>query len=459
MSKYLKAFALLLFTLVCSSLFSQNLQRRAMLGLILSPVTEEAAKELKVNGADGAFVKKIIPNSTAALLKLQEKDIITSINSVKVKNPDGLIAVTSKLQTGADINLTVHRNGKTLNIKGKMAPMPEETTANGKVIYDEVKINSGYVRSIIRVPDNQNQKHPVIFYIPGYGCGSTDFIIKSSSEKMLIDEFINAGFAVFTIEKPGIGDSKGKRHCNEIGFWEQMEIYREGYKKMVSYNQVDAEKVFLFGHSLGGTIAPVIAEEFPTKGMAVYGVVGKPWMEYLFNLFREQRAIANDNFMEIEDDMRLIIPMLHDFFILKKSPEELVVQNQDYKRILEDVMGAELSKGTMFGRHYTFKQEINEVNLTKALKNAAVPLLAIYGEADLPAINPSGARAMVDIVNYYYPGKGTYLFIPETDHGMMKTGTMEEYVKTKHGGQQTAKEPEFNRELPEKVIEWLKGLK
>jgi len=43
---------------------------------------------------------------------------------------------------------------------------------------------------------------------------------------------------------------------------------------------VDQDNVFIVGHSMGGVFAPILAAEFPVKGIAVYGTVVKTWTEY-----------------------------------------------------------------------------------------------------------------------------------------------------------------------------------
>src|SRR5687768_6160004 len=86
--------------LFASETFSQNLKRRAFLGVQLSPVTDSLAKAHKLKGNDGARVMRIIPNSTAETLKLQPNDVILEVNKKYVKNPNEVVALARAFQPG-----------------------------------------------------------------------------------------------------------------------------------------------------------------------------------------------------------------------------------------------------------------------------------------------------------------------------------------------------------------------
>jgi hypothetical protein len=139
--------------------------------------------------------------------------------------------------------------------------------------------------------------------------------------------------------------------------------------------------------------------------------------------------------------------------VMKKTPSELA-KNPAYKRKLEEKYGFD-GKDHLFGRHYTFLQELGQVPVNKAWKDAATNTLAIYGEADVPAIDEDGAKMIAEVVNAYYPGKGTYEFLPRTDHGFMEVGTKQDYVKLMQSNSpSTAK---FNFKLVDMIDNWMKA--
>lgn len=57
------------------------------------------------------------------------------------------------------------------------------------------------------------------------------------------------------IEKPGVGDSEGGPFA-ELDFTTELDIYRQALKQLKEQPEVDAEHVFIFGHSMGGAFGP-----------------------------------------------------------------------------------------------------------------------------------------------------------------------------------------------------------
>jgi pimeloyl-ACP methyl ester carboxylesterase len=439
---------------IMSCSFAQNLQRRPFLGVQVSPVSDSLAKAGKLKSTDGALVQRVIPNSTAAALKVQPGDVIMRVNDTPVNNFMDVPAMAREFKTGQNLTLVLARDGKNKTVKGKIQPMPFETDAKADVLYGEVPLgNNRYARSIFKKPKG-NGKYPTVFFIQGFGCSSLDNMPEQDTQKKLIDGLVEKGYAVFRMDKPGAGDSQGSKPCSEIGYKEEMAAFAAGLKQLKQHEAVDADNVFLFGHSLGGNTAPLIAAEEKVKGIIVYGIAGKPWFEYLLEVYREQRPMTGVDYVQVDEDMRTLIPMLYEFMILKKTPEELA-QNAAYRPYLESALDYD-GKGHMYGRHYTFLQELQDMPMSKAWKDANAHTLTIYGEADVAAIDPDGAQIVANLVNSYYPGKATYHFLPRTDHGFVEVGTMEEYLRMRENPQAGTAQPQFNQKLVELVDTWIK---
>ena len=79
-------------------------------------------------------------------------------------------------------------------------------------------------------------------------------------------------------EKSGIGDRTGAP-CRDVGFRDEVSMFVSVLKKLKSYDFVDSENVFLFGHIAGGWVAPLVAAAEPVKGIVVYGTVVRPFGE------------------------------------------------------------------------------------------------------------------------------------------------------------------------------------
>ncbi|MBC5774923.1 PDZ domain-containing protein [Pontibacter sp. KCTC 32443] len=447
---------LLLTVLLCTPVVTaQNLKRRPFLGVQVAPLTDSVAAAKNVPSAKGAIVMAVIPNSTAASLKLQPQDVLVSINGKEVTNAQEVVATAKAFTADEKVSINLYRNGKRMQVKGKVKPMPYETDPKADVIYDEVALeNNGYARAIMKKPKGKG-RFPAVFFIQGFSCYSLDNMPEHDTQRRLIDGLVAKGYAVFRMEKPGMGDAKGTKPCAEIGYNEELAAFAAGLKKLKTYDFVDKDNVFLFGHSLGATTAPLIAMENKVKGIITYGSTGKPWLEYMIELGREQRPIAGIDYVQVDEDMKTSLPMLYELMVLKKTPQQLA-ENPKYKAYLEQNYEYD-GKGHLFGRHYTYLQELHDVPVNRAWKEANAYTLSLFGEADVQAIDEDGAKIIADVVNSYYPGKAEYKLVPRTDHTFAESGTQKEYLRMQNEGTYDAfAATHFNQKLVDMLDEWMK---
>jgi uncharacterized protein len=434
---------------------AQALKRRAFLGVQLQNLTDSTAQALRLKNTQGAQVVAVIPNSTAEKVKLQPQDVILQVNGHAVADVNEAVARARELQTGEKLTLIIARQGRERTVKGTVAPMPTEHGPAVDVLYDETPIESGHVRTILRKPKGKT-KMPTIFYVQGFGCATLDLLPEYDPQRQLINGLVDRGYAVFRMEKPGMGDSKGSRTCADISFGEELAAFKAGYQKLLTYDFVDRDNIILFGHSLGGNVVPLLAEVHRPRGLVNYGSVGKPWQEYLQDVIRKQRLMLGADPLEVEQAMQTALPLLHELFVGKKSPAELARQNPAYAELLRSGLGFD-GQDRLFGRHYSFLQGVADLNIARAYKEAGTHTLAIYGEADLAAIDASGARYLAEVVNRYHPGKGTFHLLPRTDHGFLAFGTMQETLAVPDR-QNVVKYglDKFNPELVEVIDAWIK---
>lgn len=452
---YISTMALVLWAGSLLQVQAQHLQRRPFLGVQLTPVPDSIAVTHHIDEAQGAFIAGVIPNSTAAALKLQAGDVILRLDGKEVSGVADVVAKAKALRTGETVTIAVNRKGRVVTARAKVQPQPKETVANGEVLYDEVPLgNNSYARSILKKPKGKG-RFPALYFIQGYNCGSIDNLPLTDPTRRFVDAMVERGYVVYRVEKPGAGDSSGTKPCAEIGFHEEVAAFTAGLKELKTYDFVDIDNIFLFGHSLGANVAPLVASAHRIKGIVGYGVNGKPWFEYLLEVLREQRPMAGADYVQVDEDMRVAVPLLYALMIEKEPAKELA-QNPAYRRLMEELLNYD-GAGHMFGRSYRVLQELQEVEVNKAWKDAATNTLMIYGGADFPAIDPDGAKIIVDVVNAYHPGKGTYKFLPGTDHSFIEVGSKQDLLQLNRTEQyESYASSHFNYKLVDMVDSWMK---
>ena len=412
---------------------------------------------------DGTFqpvVKRLHPKSTEGVAGLMPGDTLLQINDWEVRSSSYLrfSGMLNNLRAGDSICFRIIRAGGPLNLCGTVQGRPMERREDADVIYDQVAFEQGYLRTIITRP-NSDGKLPAIYFLPGYNCASYDNMFLHHPYRRIIDSLTALGYAVFRCEKSGMGDSYNTPNCYEIDFHTEQQGFEAGYRKLLTYDFIDTSRIILFGHSLGGINAPLLAKKFQPRGVVVYGTTHLPWMEYLYKMVRFQNPMLGIGPLEMEKDMKVYQTLLYELFVLKTSPSELVAKDSAYLPLLKrDFMysGGDL----LLERDQHFMQQLNELDLTTAWSQVRSNVLSIYGQADFEALDPSSHQEIARIVNRFHPGMATFLLLPETDHSFIRVGSMEEGVQAiLSGNKGKLLATRFNYEVVTQIDQWIKTLK
>lgn len=431
--------ALIILFIISANCGAQTPARKAIMGLLAKPVN------------NGIMADSIVPNGTFAALNIRKGDIITELNGTKISSMESYGKAASVLRTGDKVEVKFVRNQKEMSAKGNAVMRPYEQSAIADVQYDWVKFRNGYLRAITRKPKGQANL-PCILLIPGYGCGSIENYASSYNGK-LINEWLKAGYAVVTIEKSGLGDSYNCEPCSEVDLATDIESFDAGYKYMEGLAFVDRDKLFIWGHSMGGIIAPEVAKLHHPKGVMVFGTTFRPWSEFLLEMHRVQKPLLEkQNYQQTEAFMRKIQKIYYEFFILKKTREELL-QNPEYKELVISELGYKEGSNDMWGRHWAFWPQIDSLNLAESWQQISCPVLVLHGASDYESCSIVEPQLITATVNEAHPGNATMIVVPQLDHFMMKSANWEE--ARDNFNKQLYNKGNFNYSISEETIRWL----
>lgn len=401
--------------------------------------------------AEGMRVDSVYPNTTAAAFKLKKNDIITSVNGSETKTQEAYSVLAAQLRTGDPLSIAFMRNGKAHKATGKALMRPMETSEIAEITYDWVKFRQGYLRAITRKPKGQTNV-PCILLIPGYGCGSIENYSQSYNGK-LMSEWLKNGYAVVTLEKSGMGDSYNCAPCTEVDLVTDIESFDAGYKYMEQLPFADKSRLFIWGHSMGGVIAPEIARRHQPRGVMVFGTVFRPWAEFLPEMHRVQKPLLDGlSYQQTEDFVRLIHKVYYEFFILKKSREELY-HIPEYQAIVATELEYKPNSTNMWGRHWRFWQQLDSLNLAQAWRETSCPVLVINGGTDYEQCAPIEPVLIEQTVNEAHPGSATRVQIADLDHFMMRSSSFKEAVENFRS--QAYMKGNFNYRIAGESIAWL----
>jgi esterase/lipase len=448
----------LIFLGFIASVSAQELKRNASLGIRTENLTD-SIQEL-YNLKYGVRVIQIVEGSNAEKIGLQENDIILSMNNQRALDIGVIVSIAQQLRANDEISIEYFRRNKKHKIKTIAKGNAEETYFNADVFYESISYNCHQLRSILYLPKDKPTP-PVVFFIQGYTCGTVEYPnFPNISVRRLINDWVDAGYAVFRVEKPGVGDSESCKSCMEMNVLEEIEAFKNAYSVLETDQRIDSRKIFLFGHSLGGVIAPYIASSYTPKGVITYGTVLKSWYEYMMELTRVQGEMFHTPYAEIEYSTRDQISFYYDMLVLKKSSAEML-ENEKYRNNLESEGSLQqFEEGYFIGRSIEFWQSIQDLNLTEEWQKTNTHVLALYGDLDIQALNDDHAVGIANVVNEKNSGKGSYKIITGADHVFTKFASMEENIETNSNGSYFQHLlNSYHSDIAQESILWMEKLK
>lgn len=421
-------------------LFAQLPQRKAIMGV--------QGKE-----AEGGIVIDTVFANTTFAAHLQKGDKILAINDKLTAKLSDYNATVAHLRTGNAIKIKYQRSGKENTVSVVAVMRPYEKLETVDIQYDWVKFKDGYLRAITRKPKGKSNL-PAILLIPGYGCGSIENYSVSYNGK-LMNEWLRNGYAVVTIEKSGMGDSHGCAPCSDVDLVTDIESFDAGYIYMESLPFVDKSHLYIWGHSMGGTIAPEVAKRHQPRGVMVFGSVFRPWSEFLLEMHRVQKPLLEGlTLQQTEVFVRGIQKVYYEFFVLKKSPQELY-QNPEHKDLVVSELGYKKDwNNNMWGRHWRFWQQLDSLNLAESWRQVNCPVLVLHGGTDYEQCSTVEPMMIQKTVNEVRPNTAAWVTINDLDHFMMRSKDWTEAAKN-FKEQQYLKE-NFHPKIAEETLKWLK---
>ena len=418
-----------------------QLPRRAQLGIVMPPARQQG---------QGAVVAEVAPGGTAAALGLRPDDVIVRVNDTPVARPQDLGPTLSRFFGGTPVRLTVRRGGRELVLRGAGVERRRDAYPGARVDYGAVPFRGGQLRDILVTPEGVANP-PIVFLLQGFSCVT----IENALYHRLIGELLKDGIGFYRVEKAGVGDSAGGVNCTDIDFATELDGFRAAWRHLVETRGIDADRVFMLGHSMGGFQAPFLAAERAPRGVAIYGAGLRNWADYNLDLIRFQSfllfgqdpaaaAVQAESYREA----------LRRFYFGREAPAAIAAGSEVNARALRETMAWDGGERVL-GRHYQFTQDLAQQPLTAAWRDARTNVLAMYGESDIVALFDEDHRIIADIANHYRPGSGRYVEIARTGHGMDVVGDrLEVRRRTVETG--TLPSGEFNPEVARALAGWIR---
>ncbi len=420
---------LLLATLLMpTALFAQAgdvLPRRPVLGAQLVAITDEQRATAKVPAGQGVQLGNIPPGLSAEKSGLKTGDVILTIDEKPINTPAQIVAWMPQQAAGKSVPITYMRDGKEVKGTLTLVERPRDPgTDKYEVIYSHVRSQvgsnaNGRMRVMISKPKGVTGKLPVFMIIQGLGKFSQDVpLAQDGLYNFILRHFAENGFVTVRVDKPGEGDSEGGPY-NETDLKEETDIYLQTLRMIKTLDYVDANDVFLFGHSMGGIIGPNVVMQEPVRGFIVGGTCFKTWLEYWLENTRRQAVLGGTSYAEVDQYLRSEAVVTQLLMVDQKSAAEI---KQMYPQHAALVDSTTPDGKTFQGRTLDFWRQLANENFPAYWARVTSPTLAIWCENDFISTKEDH-EMIVAAVNQHSPGKAEFLQLPRSDHGFYETSS------------------------------------
>jgi pimeloyl-ACP methyl ester carboxylesterase len=404
-----------------------DLVRRTYLGLQF---------DLSDREGPGLLVERVMPNSTADAAGMVAGDRLTSVGQVQViKEFDELRAELQRFPPGARIPLRWYRgSNRVIRVSPPLATLPIEEMPGSLVRYEFVSVDGIRQRLIVSEPV-ASEPLGLVLYLSGLGCASYDYWLDATSPiKRLLDGWAAAGYATARLEKRGEGDSEGP-DCSELGFEDE----RRGYVAVLEHLSERGfhDRIFLFGHSLGGIIAPLVVTD-AVAGVMVFGTVSEPWYDYILENFERQDRLAGLDDESVAYRRALRAAFQQGLLFTGETPAELMERLPESRRLPDVQLADDLH---YFDRSSAFYAELAAVDPSRAWRQVWQPVLALYGEYDWVS-----SRADHERIARLTGGK--FQLLPRMDHGFLTYENLDESFNAQGTGV-------FAADIIEATLAWM----
>ena len=428
------ALVLLMSTASFADAADDALRRRADLGAAIAPP----------EGSGAARIVRFRPDSVVEKAGLAVGDQIVEINGRPVDEGIAFGAAIRSLRGGDTVRITAKRGDKTLTVEVVPPEMRRERIEGLDVRYGAVTTAKGHVvRTYTTRPAGARGKLPVVVFVPWLSCDAIEnpFGARDGWGRMLETVMRESGMQVVRVEKPGVGDSAGP-DCASSDLEDDLAAFRAGIRAALADPLVDASRLFLFGGSIGGALAPVLASEFSVRGVIAAGGFARTWYEHMLDIERRRLTLSGAKASEVNAAMKGFAEFYDLTLRAGLTPAQAVARNPLLRKLWYD------APGHQYGRLMRYYQQVQALDVEGAFERLAVPTLIVWGEYDWIMGREESDRAAA-IMIARDPSLLTYVIRPRMDHHFQTYADPRQAFVEENGT--------YDAGAAAVIVEWLRG--
>jgi alpha-beta hydrolase superfamily lysophospholipase len=233
--------------------------------------------------AGGMRVSGVIPGSMADAAGIAVGDVVESLCGVRLESLGALQDAARRAGAISTSTAVVLRHG----VRAERTMLVQRRPLETNVEYGHVMCDGFRLRTLVTRPRRNGSppKAPAVLFVQGFSRESIDFATANVAPfRELVHGWTRDGFATMRVDKRGVGDSEGE----PADFVTEVADVQRALTALAELSFVNPEQVFVFGHSVGGIIAPLLRG---ACGFVVYGTSPLRWYDCIEASRDRQRAL------------------------------------------------------------------------------------------------------------------------------------------------------------------------
>lgn len=269
------------------------------------------------------------------------------------------------------------------------------------------------LRTITTRPEGAAGRLHGIYFVQWLSCDGTeqDAEAEDGWSGMLQGVIRKSGMVFRRTEKAGTGDSEGV--CGELDYATDLAHHRESFADFLGSPGVDPARIFVFGASMGGNMAPLVAEGHDVAGIIVWGGGAKTWFERMLGF--DRRAMERGGMApgDMHEAMKRRAAFHTEYLVRQRHPVAIAESHPELARVWPQIVGTDGDRH--YGRPIAFHHQAQAQNWPAAWDGIRAPALVLYGEYDWFE-DEEGHALIADIVNRNVPGSARLVVFDGMDH-------------------------------------------
>src|ERR1044072_6082210 len=231
-----------------------------------------------------------------------------------------------------------------------------ETHPNITTSYGTLTASDGIkLQTIVTKPTNATGRLPAILFVQWLSCDTVRISDnpRGGWSAMLAQIVRRSNALVWRTEKRGVGASGGD--CATMDYDTELADHKRALQQLRQRDDVDPNRIVIFGGSIGGTYAPLIATDQSVAGVMIWCAGATTWAARMLKFERNALELRGTPPEQLASEMTLRLQFFEQYLIGDRPPAQSAAPNANVGTVWSRIVGT--GADHQYGPPFAFHQQ------------------------------------------------------------------------------------------------------